>query len=131
MNAHVSADLGAEGYRTVLKAGSNTFLADEPEDKGGTNQGPAPGELLAAALAACTAITLKMFAENKQWPLEGIHVEVAFDQEQGYESTVMDRKIRLKGNLSDEQKERLLAVANKCPVHKTLTQSIFLNTTIQ
>eukprot|EP01034_Spumella_vulgaris_P010781 gene10781-13692_t len=131
MNANVTADLGAEKYRTVLKAGSNTFLADEPEDKGGSNQGPAPGDLLAGALAACTAITLKMFAENKQWPLENVHVEIKFDQEQGYESTVMERKITLSGDLTDEQKERLLSVANKCPVHKTLTQSIFVNTTLQ
>lgn len=131
MNAHVTADLGNEKYRTELKAGSNTFIADEPEDKGGTDQGPAPGDLLAGALAACTAITLKMFAENKQWPLEHIHVEIKFDQEPGYESTVMDRKITLTGNLSEEQKERLLAVANKCPVHKTLTQSIFVNTSLQ
>lgn len=131
MNAHVSAELGSQNYRTLITAGSNTFVADEPLEKGGGNLGPSPGELLAASLAACTSITLKMFAANKQWPLESIQVDVSFAQEPGFESTVMERKVTLKGSLSDEQKERLLAVANKCPVHKTLVQTIFINTSMQ
>lgn len=122
----VTAIIGREHYRTELIATGNTLVADEPVEVGGAHLGPAPGELLMMSLASCTAITLRMYADRKQWPLESVRVEVDFRKEDG--KTIFQREIELNGALDEEQRQRLLQIANACPIHKTLTGPIEINT---
>lgn len=122
----VRAHLGREHYHTNIIVRGKTVWADEPEELGGTDEAPAPGEYLMVSLAACTAITLRMYADRKQWPLEGVTVEVGFDRLA--HKTIFIRDIELEGDLSEEQRQRLIQIANSCPVHKTLTQPIEVKT---
>ena len=109
----------------------NEWLADEPLEFGGGNVGPSPERLLLSSLGACTAITLQMSAARKQWPLQSIEVELQFNPAgrpaSGNEIT---RKIVLKGDLDSEQRERLLQVANTCPIHKVLSGEVRIDTSI-
>lgn len=123
----VRAVIGREHYQTRLFApGGHELLADEPEELGGTNHGPAPGELLMLSLASCTAITVRMYADRKAWPLDAIEVEI--DLEKVNAVNRFKREVRLTGALSDEQRQRLLQIANACPVHKVLTGPIEVET---
>ena len=116
-------------YATQLVVGHHHTVADEPVDLGGGDTGPAPDEILLSALGACTAITLRMYAERKQWPLEGVEVKLAYS-ERGKEKTVITRSVELRGKLDPEQRERLLQIANACPVHKILTGTVEVPTTL-
>ena len=124
----LEATLGTE-YHTSMTARTHTFAADEPTEVGGTDLAPTPVELLMGSLASCTAITLRMYAERKQWPLDGVEVKLAY-AERGKEKTVISRQLELRGNLDAGQRERLLQIANACPVHKLLTGSVEIPTTL-
>jgi len=100
--------------------------ADEELEKGGEDTGPAPHELLLAALGACTAITLKIYAQRKGWPLQDAHVALTGANQAGV--FVINRDIRLDGELDAEQRQRLIEIADKCPVHKTLMGEISILT---
>lgn len=110
---------------TFTDDAGNAWLADEPADNGGANAGPAPHRLLLSALAACTAITLQMYAARKQWPLRRVGVDLQFNPA-GTPASGNDitRVITLQGELSTEQRERLLQIANVCPIHKVLTGEV-------
>lgn len=103
----------------------NSWRADEPVEDGGANTGPAPHRLLLSALGACTAITMQMYAARKQWPLRHVEVALQFNPD-GTPASGNDitRVITLEGELDDEQRERLLQIANKCPIHKVLTGEV-------
>ena len=119
-----------ESFRQNIQAGPHALIADEPESLGGTGQGPDPYQLLCAALAACTSITIEMYAKRKGWPLEGVEVRVRHEKIhaedcaecEGRHGLVdrMERHIVLKGPLDEDQRERLAVIASKCPVHKTI-----------
>lgn len=123
-----TASIATTKYRVELDNGRHLFGADEPVEKDGQDTAPAPDELLEASLASCTAITLRMYADRKQWNLDGVEVEVTLERVEG--KTVFTRNITFKGNLDNEQKERLLQIAKLCPVSKTLSGSIEINTSI-
>lgn len=108
------------------------WLADEPADLHGTNAGPDPHRLLLSSLGACTAITLKMYAERKGWPLEGVEVALDFnpDGTPPPGSNRISRRIALYGELSEEQRERLLQIANACPIHKVLSGEIHIDSVL-
>ena len=103
----------------------NTWNADEPTEEGGANTGPAPHRLLLSALGACTAITLQMYAARKGWALRHVGVELAFNPDgTPKEGNDITRVITLEGDLDAEQRERLLQIANKCPIHRVLTGEV-------
>jgi putative redox protein len=114
--------------RQTVRVGPHSLVADEPVAAGGEDAGLAPHEWLLAGLGACTSMTVKMYADRKGWPLESIEVSVDGEHEGG--AFVMKRAVRVKGDLTEEQRTRLLEIANKCPVHKTLTGTIRIESTI-
>lgn len=128
--AHVKATIAQEQYQVKIEANGNTIIADEPINEGGLNKGFNPNELLAASLAACTSITLRMYANHKKWELQEVHVDVNLEWDKTTNKTTINRNIKLIGNLDDAQSTRLLAVANACPVHKILSNTIQIDTAL-
>ncbi|MBW7867025.1 MAG: OsmC family protein [Brumimicrobium sp.] len=115
-----------ENYETEVKSGSgHVLIIDEPESIGGKNKGMSPDEHIIAALAGCTSATLKMYAQRKEWDLQGVRTDIRIihGEKPGILPTI-ERDIELVGNLDEEQKARLLEIANKCPIHKLLTHEI-------
>ncbi|MBX3040881.1 MAG: OsmC family protein [Bdellovibrionaceae bacterium] len=115
------------GIAALLKIRNHELIADEAVVPGGGDTGPNPHELIEAALTACTIVTLQLYANRKQWPLESADVSVRITQEDS-NGTVISRQLTLKGDLSDEQRTRLLEIANKCPIHRLLTGSLQIQT---
>ncbi|MBS0510177.1 MAG: OsmC family protein [Proteobacteria bacterium] len=110
----------------------HVWTADEPVDVGGGNTAPTPERLILASLGACTAITLKMVATRRQWPLTGVEVELQLNPAGAPEAgNDIVRVIRLDGELDDEQRAQLLRIANVCPMHKLLTGEIRVDTRLQ
>lgn len=124
----VNAKRGSGKLQYQLQIGRHQLLTDAPEALGGEDTGPEPHDLLAAALAACTALTVTMYAGRKGYQLDDVHVTIDHGQKDGaYE---LRRHITFIGTLSDEERARLLDIANKCPVHKTLSGTIRIETDI-
>ena len=110
-----------------IEVAQHRVRSDEEVEKGGEDTGLAPHELLLAALGSCTAMTLKVYAGRKGWPLRDVHVLLnAASADGGY---VISRQVTIDGELDAEQRQRLLEIADKCPVHKTLSGRITINTT--
>jgi putative redox protein len=109
-----------KGYAHGLTVGHHTLIADEPRDKGGTDAGPSPAQLLALSLASCTAITIEMYANRKDWDVGDLEVEVDYEFGEGEVPSRYDVVLKLPEDLSGEQVERLRVIAGKCPVHRAL-----------
>jgi putative redox protein len=132
-------------YTTLIKAGNHYLTADEPTSVGGDDFGPSPYQLLSAALGACSAMTLRMYAERKKWDLGEIQIHLKHDkvyiddQHQMMNDTdsarkkidVIERVLEFSGDLSEEQKNRLLEISNRCPVHRTLEDAVLIKTRIR
>jgi putative redox protein len=129
MMAHATADIGTVDYAVSLLAGEHPLTSDEGPGLGGRDAGPSPSELLCAALAACTAITLRMYARRKEWPLSAVHVDVLW-QSHGKEQAIT-RKLRLGGDLVEAQRARLADIAERTPVTLTLKQGVAITTILE
>jgi putative redox protein len=126
------------GFRTEIVANGHPLIADEPIAVGGTNTGPSPYDLLVAGVGACTAMTLRMYADHKKLPLESVTVTLTHKkihasdcEECESESGKIDRierEIAIEGELSEEQRQRMLEIADRCPVHKTLHSEVQVDT---
>jgi putative redox protein len=126
----ISASIGKDHYRTLVSNGRGHSLeADEPLELGGSNAAFAPDEILAGALATCSIITMRMYADRKNWPLEKIEMEVDFERI-GLISK-FSKKVQFIGNLTAEQQQRLISIGDKCPVHKTFSNPIEIISVIQ
>lgn len=121
---HATAQIGSAPYRTNIIVSGHAITADEPRALGGQGAGPAPYDLLLASLAACTAITLKMYAERKNWALESLDVSLRLVDTNGLR---IERALAIKG-LDDSQKTRLAEIAERTPVTKTLRSGLPIDT---
>lgn len=141
LDGRVTVRGGGNGFVQEIVAGRHQLRSDEPMSAGGTDTGPTPYDLLMAALGACTSMTVGMYARRKQWPLTRITVHLSHSRVHARDCavcdteeamlTVIDRDVEFDGPLSDAQRERLLAIANRCPVHLTLTSKIDIRTTLR
>jgi putative redox protein len=122
----VQSQFGVGPLQQKLVVGDLHFLADAEVTRGGSGTGPSPHEFLAAALASCTSMTLKMYSERKSWKLENVIVTVDIDRVDDVEILVRD--IQLIGELDADQRARLLDIASKCPMHKVLVGEIQIKT---
>lgn len=127
--AHARAEIGTTNYEVSLVAGHHSLKADEGVQAGGKDLGPAPHELLCAALGACTAITLRMYAQRKDWPLRSVHVDVYLELHG--QNRAVTRKLRLEGDLDQAQRARLADIAERTPVTLTLKQGVIITTTLE
>lgn len=128
---HVTvSETGAGRYQVAVEAGGASFLADEPEAMGGLGSGPTPYDLLGAALGSCTAMTVRMYAERKAWPLQRVSVRVLHARSGLERRDRFAREIILEGELDEDQRRKLLAIANRCPVHLTLERGAEVITTL-
>jgi len=121
-------DTGEGAYQVEVRADGLRFLADEPVEVGGLGSGPAPYQMLGAALGACTVITLKLYAERKSIPLDRVRVTVRHHRDPATWAESFHRDIRLSGDLSDAERARLLEIAERCPVHRTLSTGAAIET---
>ena len=126
----IKAVIHKEPYVTHISSETNSLIADEPIDLGGKNTGMTPTELLASSLAACTCITLRMYANRKQWNVESIETHVTISNQEDSKTTLFERTIMFTGTIDTIQRERLLDIANHCPVHKILSHTITIQTSI-
>ena len=138
MTRAVVVNGGQVNYAQNISVGHHLFQADEPVNSGGLDAGPDPYELLLSALGSCVSITLRMYAERKQWPLENVQVRLKYSRVHAEDCAACDGEARLIdtmevevlliGDLSGDQRRRLIEIAGKCPVHRTLTSSIQIRT---
>ncbi|GGD79741.1 osmotically inducible protein C [Emticicia aquatilis] len=126
----VKASIGRDRYQTVIQTDKHELIGDEPIENNGTDLGPDPYEFILAGLATCTAATLRMYADRKGWDLEQLEIELSLQVERVgvSQSTNILRELHFVGNLDDEQKAMLLNIAEKCPVHKLLTNQVIITT---
>ena len=130
----------ADGFTTQMKVGDHYILGDEPESFGGNNFGPSPYEYVSAGLSACTVMTLQMYAKRKGWPLERVEVHTSYSKTHAEDCAACEstsskidtfhRELKLTGDLDQKQRERLVQIADKCPVHKTLHSETQVITTL-
>jgi putative redox protein len=130
----VTVRVGPRGYRAEISAGNHTLIADEPATLGGTNEGPTPYDYIAAALGACTAMTIRMYADRRGWPLDDVTVRLVHSRTHQKDCTQCDtrpvgidqfaRSIELSGDLTEEQRAGLIRVADRCPVGQTLERGL-------
>lgn len=135
----VSVETAGGKFTQIVKAGRHSLMADEPTKIGGDDLGPTPYDLLLSALGACTSMTMKMYADRKDIPLESVRVELEHSRDYAKDCAasdtsenaidVIDRSIQLTGDLSEEQRAKLIEIADKCPVHRTLENRIDIHTT--
>ena len=129
-----------EGLRTEMEAGGHELVADEPTSLGGTDAGPNPYDYLLAALGGCTAMTLRMYADRKGWPLESVTVRLSQDRIHATDCEECEtkegridrigREIELAGPLEEKQRRRLLEIADMCPVHRTLESEVLVENSL-
>ena len=118
-------------FKHDIEIGEHHVTADEPEKNGGTDEGPSPQELLAASLASCTAITIEMYAKRKGWEIGDVAVDVDYEPAQRGSPTKFAMKVGFPKELPEEQRERLMQIAAKCPVHRTLEGEVMFEESVE
>ena len=127
--AHAKASIGTVDYATAITTGHHELTADEGPELGGKDVGPAPYDLLTSALGACTVITLRMYAERKQWPVTAVHADIHFKRGDDKAESI-DRVLHIEGDVDAEQKKRMAEIAERTPVTLTLKRILEIHTTL-
>ena len=117
--------------RHAVEMRGHTLVADEPKDEGGDDSGPSPQELLAASLASCTAITMEMYAKRKGWDMGDVAVHVEYEPAQRGSPTRFRMRVDLPKELPEDQRERLMQIGAKCPVHRVLEGEVMFEETVE
>ncbi|WP_411273143.1 OsmC family protein [Daejeonella sp.] len=127
-----SVEIGTDKYRSEIRASGHSIIADEPTSSGGEDLGINPNELLLASLGTCTAMTLKMYADHKEWPVDRIFVDLTMDIVKGnqQQTTYIKRHIRIEGSIDEEQRQRILQIADSCPLHRIITNPIVITSNL-
>lgn len=120
-----------DGHRHAVRIRTHNLVLDEPTDLGGTDEGPSPLEMLAASLAGCVAVTIEMYAARKGWDIGGVEIECDFTPGERGCPTRFNLVYRLPDRLTDEQVDRLTAIAAKCPVHRTLEGEVMFDERVE
>jgi putative redox protein len=118
-------------FKHDIEIREHDVVADEPEKNGGEDAGPSPQELLAASLASCTAITMEMYAQRKGWDIGDVEVAVNYEPAQRGSPTKFQMEMRLPKELPEEQREKLMQIAAKCPVHRTLESEVMFEESVE
>ena len=118
-------------FKHEIEIREHELLSDEPEESGGEDAGPSPQELLAASLASCTAITMEMYAKRKGWEIGDVEVAVNYEPAQRGSPTKFQMAMRLPKELPEEQREKLMTIAAKCPVHRTLEGEVMFEESVE
>lgn len=136
----VHAHIGTTPYEVDMQAGAHQLVADEPASNGGQDVGPDPYDYLLMSLGSCTAMTVRMYADHKDWPLEEVYVELLHSKthaddckncdNQGSKIDHIEKDVIVQGDLTEQQRERLLEISERCPVHRTLKADIKITSTI-
>ncbi|MCW3124690.1 MAG: OsmC family peroxiredoxin [Bacteroidetes bacterium] len=127
---NINASIMRDHYLVHIQAGKHAIIADEPVEVGGADQGPDPYQLLASALGACTCATVRMYADRKGIALDGLKVDITLTRDLEKNTTNIHRDITLMGSLGSDDRDKLLDIANKCPIHKILTNPINIETVL-
>jgi putative redox protein len=127
-----TAEIGKDKYTTEIRAGKHTIISDEPFELGGEDKGVNPNELFLASLGSCTAITLRMYADRKEWPVDRIQVDLKMDivKANQTQTTYVKKHITIEGDISEEQKQRMLKIADSCPLHRIMTNPIVISSNL-
>ncbi len=115
------ARIGKQKYKTEIQAKNHIIIADEPLEVGGGDLGFTPTELLEASLAACSVMTIRMYADRKGWDLKGVEIKVGFKRNLTTHQVTFIKEVRLEGNLDSEQRQKLLDIGGKCPIEKIIS----------
>lgn len=131
-NPDVIVKIGTENYTTQVTIANHHLIADEPTEVNGQDLGPTPTSYFLTSLGTCKAITIRMYANLKNWPLEEVELHLSMEQikDNTPQQTIIHVDIKLIGDLDDQQRERILKVAEKCPIHKILSNPITIETNI-
>lgn len=124
------ASIAKDKYKILIHSEGHTIISDEPKESGGHDLGMNPFSLLLSALASCTVTTIKKYADNRNWHLDGAEVKIAFKEMIHSNNISISKEITLHGKLSQEQKVKLIQIASLCPVHQILTNEVFIDTTL-
>lgn len=128
----ILVSIGKTPYTTTITHGSNTIIADEPEELGGQDEGFNPSALLLSALGSCKAMTVKMYADRKKWDLEEVSIKLSYEslKSELQQTTYIKCHISFKGDLDNIQKDRLLQISEKCPIHKIMSNPIIISSNL-
>lgn len=126
----ISVSIGKQLYKTEIQAKNHIIISDEPETVGGQNLGFTPTELLESALASCSAMTIRMYADRKGWDLQKANISVGFKRNINTQTVTFKKEIELVGNLDVEQRQKLLEMGAKCPIEKMITGHIIVEPTL-
>ncbi|QBQ41398.1 OsmC family protein [Sphingobacterium psychroaquaticum] len=132
MERNVSVKIGKDRYKTEVQIAQHHIIADEPKEVGGTDFGPSPKELFLSSLGTCKVMTVRMYADRKGWPLDGVEIELSLSTQKAelQNTTFVHCRINLLGDLDDMQRQRLLAIADKCPIHKILNNPVIIESSL-
>ena len=120
-----------EGLKHTVEVGSHRLTVDEPEEQGGTDSGPNPQEMLAASLASCSAITMELYADRKGWDVGEVSVSVDYEPAQRGSPTKFSMRVGFPKELAEDQREKLMQIVNKCPVHRTLEGEVMFDEAVE